>query len=372
MKQIKVNLGKRGYPILIGSGVLSQLKARLKRLRLGKVAVIVTNPTISKLYGPSIKRALQGSGAQVRLEEVPDSEESKSITECTNLITRFSDLDRGKGIFVVAFGGGVIGDLAGFAASVYRRGVPYIQVPTTLLAQVDSSIGGKVAVDLPCGKNLVGSFYQPQIVISDPRFLNSLGIKQVKQALAEIIKYAIIEGSLFSFLEKHLEKILKLQRPYIEYVIELCSKIKTGIVEEDEYDKKGKRAILNLGHTTGHALEAAAKYADDYSHGNAVALGIMVACRIAKELQMTTKGTIDKIEALLLKAGLPVKISGLALADIRAAQEHDKKFTDGKNRFILPVRIGKVKIKENVPGKIIEKAIKATMVSETCSVSDYE
>ena len=172
MKTLKVNLGQRSYRVLIGRGILSKLKGELQKLKLGQVAIVVTNPTIYKLYGSLIKQALKGLNSEVHFEQVPDTEESKSVTECTNLITRFADLDRGKGVFVLALGGGVIGDLAGFCASVYRRGVPYIQLPTTLLAQVDSSIGGKVAVDLPCGKNLIGSFYQPRLVISDTRVLH--------------------------------------------------------------------------------------------------------------------------------------------------------------------------------------------------------
>lgn len=372
MKKIKVNLGKRSYDILIGSGALSRLKGELKKLKLGKVAIVVTNPTINRLYGSLLKKTLEIPGLEVYFEEVPDSEESKSITEFTNLVTRFADLDRGKGIFVIAFGGGVIGDLAGFCASIYRRGVAYIQIPTTLLAQVDSSIGGKVAVDLPCAKNLIGSFCQPRLVVSDLRFLSSLGIVQIRQALAEIIKYAVIaDKQFFLFLEKHLEMILKLDQKTLERIIETCAKIKAKIVEQDEFDKKGKRAILNFGHTTGHALEAASEYRPDLSHGSAVALGMLVACQIAKELEMVTAKTTERIEALLIKAGLPVKISELSLDKILAAQEHDKKFTAGKNRFILPVGIGKVEIKDNVSQKVIERAIKATMVPETFLVGDY-
>jgi len=360
MKKVKVNLGERSYQIIIGAGCLSKLKKALKKLRLGKAAVVVTNPTINRLHGPLMREALKDPGLEVYFEEVPDAEESKSAGVCINLIEKFADLDRGKGLFVIAFGGGVIGDLAGFCSSVYRRGIPYIQVPTTLLAQVDSSIGGKVAIDLSCGKNLVGSFHQPRLVLSDMRLLSSLNPAQIRQALAEIIKYAVIaDESFFSFLEKHLEEILELNEAKVEYIIETCSKIKARIVEQDETDKLGKRIILNFGHTTGHALEAACGYAPDYPHGYAVALGMLVACELAKQLKMLSGKAAGRIEALIAKAGLPTKISGLNPDDILKAQAHDKKFSAGKNRFVLPLRIGKVTVKEDIPQEIIVKAIKS-------------
>lgn len=362
MKKVKVNLGKRGYQILIGAGILFKLKGVLRKLKLGKVAIVVTNPTIKRLYGSLIVEAFKGSGLKLCFEQVPDTEKSKSASECINLIKRFADLDRAKGVFIIAFGGGVIGDLAGFAASVYRRGTPYVQVPTTLLAQVDSSIGGKVAIDLPCGKNLIGSFYQPRLVLSDISFLKTLPSVQIKQALAEIIKYAVIADSrFFQFLEEHLDQILKKKPAKLQHVIEVCSKIKARIVEQDETDKEGKRIILNLGHTTAHALEAACGFRPDYSHGYAVALGMLVACEIARQLELISIKVVGRIEALIRKAGLPTKISGINLDNILRAQTHDKKFSGGKNRFVLPVGIGNVVVKEGIAEKIVAKAIKSRM-----------
>ncbi len=373
MKKVRVNLGERSYDILIGTGIISKLTGLLKKLKLGKVAVVVTNPTINQLYGPLMKEALNNSGLEVHFEEVPDSEESKSARELLNLTERFADLDKGRGIFVVAFGGGVIGDLAGFAASIYRRGIPYIQVPTTLLAQVDSSIGGKVAIDLPCGKNLVGSFHQPRLVLSDMCFLSSLGPAQTRQALAEIIKYAVISDSrLFQFLEEHLKQILMLQKKELEYIIETCSKIKAAIVEQDETDKEGKRIILNFGHTTAHALEAACAYSSDYPHGYAVGLGILVAFELAKEMNLVSAETVKRVEMLVAKAGLPTKITGLKLSDILQAQAHDKKFSGGKNRFVLPLRIGRAVVKNNIPKEVIVKALKSRFSSHNFSLVDYE
>jgi 3-dehydroquinate synthase len=308
-------------------------------------------------------KTLQKSGLEIYFIKVPDTEKSKSFYQCSQLIKKFAFLDRGKGIFIIAFGGGVIGDLAGFAASVYKRGVPYIQIPTTFLAQVDSSIGGKVAIDLPCGKNLVGSFYQPRLVLSDINFLHSLKKIQIRQALAEVIKYAIIADSkLFKFLEINLEQIFSRDPKKIEYIVKICSQIKAQIVEQDETDKKDKRIILNFGHTTAHALETTCGYKFNYPHGESVALGMLVACEIAKQLKIISTKTVDKIATLIIKAHLPTKISDLKISNIIQAQAYDKKIIGGKNRFVLPVRIGKVIIKEDVPQHIIAKAIKSIMV----------
>jgi 3-dehydroquinate synthase len=373
MKKVRVNLGERSYPVIIGRNVLPKLKGMLKELNPGKVAVVITNSTINHLYGRGLRKALKGAASEVYFEEVPDSEKSKSESECIRLIEKIAGLDKGKGVFIIAFGGGVIGDLAGFVASIYKRGVPYIQVPTTLLAQVDSSIGGKVAIDLPCGKNLIGSFYQPRLVLSDVEFLGSLSSKQLSSALAEIIKYAVIsDPQLFQFLEKNLEQIMKLKKEKLRYVIEACSRIKAGIVEQDETDAKDKRIILNFGHTTAHALEAACAYSSDCPHGYAVALGMLVACRMARDLKLISAENERRIEALIARAGLPVKISGLVLEAILSAQAFDKKFRGGKNRFILPRRIGRVVVKENISRKIIVKALKSRMLGETSSLGDYE
>jgi len=362
IKKIKVNLKNKSYDILIGSGALSKLKGELKKLKLGKVAAVITNPKINRLHGPALKKALKDSGLEVHFIQVPDTEKSKSSTECINVVKQLANLDKGKDLFIIAFGGGVVGDLAGFCASVYRRGIPYIQIPTTLLAQVDSSIGGKVAIDLPSGKNLIGSFYQPRLVLADTKLLNSLSAPQIKEALAEIIKYGVIADSkLFSFLEKHIDEILKLKPKSLQYIIEKCAQIKARVIEKDEYDKKDLRIMLNFGHTAGHAIEAASGYKVNYSHGYAIALGMLVASSIAKQLKITSSKTIQRIECLIKKAGLPTAISGLKLNNILKAQEHDKKFRAGKNRFVLPVAIGRVKVKENIPETIISKAIKSRM-----------
>lgn len=362
MKKVKVKLGKRSYEILIGKGAVSRLKSYLKRLKLGQVAVVVTNPTINDLHGSRMQKALHGSRLRTHFVEVKDAEASKSAASGIALIKKLADFDQGRGVFVIAFGGGVVGDLAGFCASVYKRGIPYLQVPTTLLAQVDSSIGGKVAIDLPCGKNLIGSFYQPRLVLSDIQFLRTLKPEHIRQALAEIIKYGIIaDRRLFTFLEQGLEEIFKLNPQKLLHVVEVTSRIKAKIVEQDETDKKGIRMCLNFGHTIGHAIETAAGYAKGSAHGYAVAQGMLVAGEIAKRLGLCSVLSLERMENLLSRAGLPTRISGLNIGAILKAQEYDKKFSGGKNRFVLPLGIGRVVVKEDIPPRLIRAAIRARM-----------
>jgi 3-dehydroquinate synthase len=262
MKKIRLNLGKNSYDIIICSDKVQTLSSHLKRLNIGKDAVIVTNQAIKKLFGKKIERALVSKGFSVRFETVPDTERAKSEKECLRLLNNISRFDfLGRRVFIIALGGGVVGDLAGFTASIYKRGVPYIQVPTTLLSQVDSAIGGKTAIDLTVGKNLAGAFYQPRLVFSDTSFLKTLPKKELISGLSEVIKCAIIKSpGLFRFVEKNYTRILGCDKKSLEHIIYVCSLIKARIVEKDEKDNKGIRATLNLGHTIGHAIETSAKY----------------------------------------------------------------------------------------------------------------
>ena len=261
---------------------------------------------------------------------------------------------------MVALGGGVTGDVAGYVASIYKRGIPYIQIPTTLLAQVDSAIGGKTAIDLPSAKNLVGSFYQPRIVISDIRFLNTLGKRVAISGLGEIIKYGIIEDRrLFVYLEKNIRRIRRFDRDSLEHIICRSSAIKARIVEKDEYDKKGTRARLNFGHTIGHAIESACGYSKQYYHGEAVGIGMITASMIAARKGMLKEDALRRIIGLVKKAGLPTAISRkISMAKIMKAQRYDKKIIHGVNRFVLPLDIGRVKICENIPERLIRAVIK--------------
>ncbi|MFA5356172.1 MAG: 3-dehydroquinate synthase [Candidatus Omnitrophota bacterium] len=358
MRRLRVNLKKRSYDIVIGPDILKRLGKEARALNLGRDAYVVTNAFIKNKYGAALDKALKGAGFTVRFRSVPDSEKSKSIQVAYTLINDITSYDSKKSIFIIALGGGVIGDLAGFIASIYKRGIPYIQVPTTLLAQVDSAIGGKTAVDLNRGKNLVGAFYQPRLVLSDVKTLKTLDKRQVKSGLAEIIKYGLIKDPvLFTYLEKHYRDILALKQKALEFVITRSSGIKAAVVERDERETKGLRTILNFGHTIGHAIEAAGRF-KRYNHGEAVALGILVAAQISKELKLTGEPVLKRIRKLTGLAGLPVKIKNIPAAGIIKAHYRDKKFIGPENRFVLIKGIGRVKVVKNIPLDIIRKALK--------------
>lgn len=358
MKTIKVNLKKRSYGIIIGTNTLNLLGRYILRLNIGSDAYVITNALIKNKYGNLLNGALKQFGFGVRLKLVPDTEKSKTLKMASLVVEDITRYDRQKQVFVVAFGGGVIGDLAGFVASIYKRGVPYVQVPTTLLAQVDSSIGGKTGVDLIQGKNLVGAFYQPRLVFSDVNILRTLSLKQLRSGLAEVIKYGIIKDPrLFVYLEKNYNDILRLEMPALEFIVMRCSYIKAGIVQQDEREGKGIRTILNFGHTIGHAIEAAGDY-KTYNHGEAIALGMLVACDISKRLGLINDMPAKRIEALMQAVGLPTRIKTLSLNEIIRAHYRDKKFSGAENKFVLIKDIGQTKVRRNVPLKIIREALK--------------
>jgi len=359
MKRTRLSLKDRAYDILIGYGLLRNCGTILKRLEVGKDAVVITNRPLSRLYRRKLEGSLKKNGFSVHFELVPDSEKAKSNEVAASLIDRISAYDKHKEIFIVAFGGGVIGDLAGFIASVYKRGIPYVQIPTTLLAQVDSAIGGKVAIDLLIAKNLMGAFYQPKIVLSDLSLIKSLSIRQVRNGLSEIIKYGVIKDRLlFEYLEGSYKKVLTRDKRVLEFVVSKSSEIKAKVVERDELDNKGLRVILNYGHTIGHALEAASGYSKRFYHGEAIAIGMIGAARISTKLGLLKKEDANRVERLIKDVGLPTVIKGLKFSRIYKALLHDKKFIHRKNRFILPTGIGRVKAVEDVPDQIIKDVLK--------------
>jgi 3-dehydroquinate synthase len=358
MKLIQIRLKERGYDVIVGNNILGTFVEFLKKIDSANNIVIVTNPVIKRIWGKKIITLLSKKGINAKFEEVADTEKSKSIKTCFELINEIADFGKSRKLTIIAFGGGVIGDLAGFVASIYKRGIPYVQLPTTLVAQVDSAIGGKVAIDLKVGKNLVGSFYQPRLVFSETAFLDSLPKRELVNGLAEVIKYAVIkDSSLFEFLENNLAKVLTLDKDSVEYIIATSSQIKSRIVEQDELDKLGVRAILNYGHTIGHAIEAASGYSKRYTHGEAVGIGMIAANFISREFDLISKSAAQKIKNLLEQTGLPTTVEGVSPAKIYEAHHYDKKFTNGKNRFVLAVDIGKVKIVEGIPETAIKKAI---------------
>lgn len=357
MKKIRVSLGKRSYNILIGRGLIHKCGRIIKALDIGKDAVVITNSRIAQLYGRAVEKSLKRSGFTVRFELAADSEKAKSLSSAGTILNRLGRYDVKRRIFIAALGGGVIGDLAGFVASIYRRGIPYIQIPTTLLAQVDSSIGGKTAVDLAAAKNLVGSFHQPRVVISDVSALGTLSSRQMRNGLAEVIKYGVIkDSSLFGYLEVNHKKALKLEILSLEHVVSRSAKIKADIVAKDEFDRKRARAILNYGHTIGHAIEAADSYSGRYDHGEAVALGMIAAGRIAIKLGLFKEPEALRVEELIRNCGLPVSINNVSRMRIYEAHLHDKKFSR-RNRFILASRIGSAKAVDGVPDSVIRGII---------------
>jgi 3-dehydroquinate synthase len=356
MDKIRVNLGENSYPIYIGQGVLHRLGSLLSEKPGGKYAVI-TNPNVNKLYGKVVKRSLE-PGFQPVFLEVPDSETSKSLKYVEKLYDRLLRDGFGRDTCIIALGGGVIGDLAGFVAATYMRGVSYVQVPTTLLAQVDSAIGGKVAVDLPQGKNLIGAFYQPKLVVSDVETLLTLPEDELKSGLAEVVKYGVISDPyLFEFLEKNIEKVWQRDLKTLVEIVKRCSVIKAKVVEEDEKEQ-GRRMILNLGHTLGHALESVTKYTG-YSHGEAVAVGMVFAARLSLRLGMLNTDELNRVVNLIQSLGLPVEIEKHNdVEGLIKTMWFDKKIREGKIRFILPERIGEVVITEKVPMDLLKEELR--------------
>ena len=357
MKSIKVNLKSRSYSILIGSGILKDFAKYAACSIPYRKAFVVTNACIYKKFGKTLELSLKRWGFLVKFNLVPDTEKSKSFVTATKLVNGLALFDKEQRAFVIALGGGVIGDLSGFIAAIYKRGIPYVQIPTTLLAQVDSAIGGKTAIDLEYGKNLVGAIYQPKLVFSDTRALKSLTPRQLRSGLAEVIKYAIIKDpKLFRYLENNLEEILKLKNGCLEFIVNRCSRIKARIVSLDEKEEKGIRTILNFGHTIGHAIEAANKFSG-YSHGEAISLGMLVAADISSCLKLSENKTTQRMENLIQGFGLPVEIKNTSLKEIISCHYLDKKFFANRNRFVLIKDIGKTQIADNIPLELIKKSI---------------
>lgn len=356
---LKVNLREHGYKIIIGRHILQNLGVELKSLNLSGQALVITHPLLKKLYGKTLEKSLVAQGFGVKFFEVAEGEESKSTKTFVALLEKIARHDVNKNIFVIALGGGVVGDLSGFVAAVYRRGVPYVQVPTTLLAQIDSAIGGKTAIDLPVGKNLVGAFYQPKLVFSDVELLATLDKRQIRNGLSEAVKYGVIaDRRLFDYISRNVAKLLNSDAKVLEEIVYQCSRIKAKVVEQDEKETKGLRMILNFGHTVGHAIEAAGKFRV-YQHGEAVALGMRVAGELSVRLKFLTAKEAAILGGVLSDIGLPEKITGVKLPEMLNHMMHDKKFQSGKPRFVLATGLGSVKVVQAVALSDIKAAIKS-------------
>ena len=356
MEELRVDLGERSYDIKIGEDILANLGEYMSDLDIGKKVLIISNPLVDSLYGEEVERAISKAGFKVEKALIPDGEKYKSLETAKDLYDEAVEAGLDRTSSIVALGGGVVGDIAGFIAASFMRGINFIQVPTTVLAQVDSSVGGKVAVNHPQGKNLIGDFYQPQLVVADKKVLHTLEERELKAGLAEVIKYGVIwEQEFFSFLKDKQGEIMELQTEPIIKAVKTSCQIKAEVVEEDETEQ-GLRAILNYGHTIGHALEAVTNY-DYYRHGEAVAIGMAAAARIASKLDMITDQEVRAQEGLISDFGLPIRFEDLDHEEIMQALTKDKKVEDGVIKFILAERIGSVKILADIPEEIIREVL---------------
>ena len=340
---VPVALAERSYDIRIKPGVLGEIGQRLSSLGVkGKVGV-VTNSIVGRLYAPGVLRSLRAAGWDASTIVLPDGERAKSMRSVSAILDSLVTASFERGSVLVALGGGVIGDLTGFAASIYMRGIPFVQVPTTLVAQVDSSVGGKTGVNHPLGKNLIGTFFQPRLVLVDPDTLRTLPPREWVAGLAEVIKYGVIaDETFFAYLEQHMDRLLKLDAEPVGHVIARSCEIKASVVERDERESDLRR-ILNYGHTIGHALESLGGYRK-LIHGEAVAIGMVQEADLARHLGRCAQDVVERQRTLVRRAGLPDALPETTFGRLWAAMQHDKKVVQGRVYCVLPERIGRVVI----------------------------
>ena len=354
MQKQKVSLGKRSYNICIGYDILSKIGEMVTLLTLGKSGAIITDTNVKEIWADSLQKGLQ---SPLPVYTIKPGESSKSIEVARDIYTSLLKWGLDRYSFLIALGGGVVGDLTGFVAATYMRGISYVGVPTTLMAQVDSSIGGKTAVDLPEGKNLVGCFWQPRLVFTDINTLNTLPKKELNVGLAEVIKYGVIKDRrLFESLENKCEDLFSIKKELWEPIITKCARIKSEVVSRDEKDVTGCRAILNYGHTIGHALEAVTEY-ESITHGEAVAFGMVAAAKISHKLGYLSKTDMDRQINLITKLGLVSQKWNIQTGDIVKRLRYDKKARQGKLRFVLARKIGKVIVTD----KLTEDCVSAVL-----------
>jgi 3-dehydroquinate synthase len=361
MNEIKVKSQRGAYEILIGKALLEKTGALLKETGLTGKAMIVVQQPAAALYLKKVTASLQAKKIEVHTHTIADGEAAKSEGELFRIFRALCDKDFERRDTLIALGGGVTGDLTGFAAASYMRGVPFVNIPTTLLAQVDSSIGGKTGINLREGKNLVGAFYPPKLVISDVSTLKTLPERELHASLAEVVKYGVIrDAKLFRFLETHADSILSKDPAALEKIVIASAAIKAGVVSRDEHETKGERMILNFGHTFGHGFEQALYYSK-LLHGEAVSIGMVSAAQLAVHLKLFPKAQLERLTAVLHRLRLPVSLSGLDvdLESVLSAMNRDKKKKSGKLRFVLPVEIGKVIIRDDIPLGMVQDILGA-------------
>lgn len=353
MKTLTIQLDSHTYDIAIGEGLLPGCGSACKSAGLAGIAAVVTNPTVAPLYAGVVTRSLQEAGFSPVVIEIPDGEEFKTSATLQTVYDCLIDAGLDRHSFIVALGGGVVGDLAGFAAATFLRGIPFVQVPTTLLAQVDSSVGGKTGIDHPLGKNLIGAFYQPHLVLSDVSTLKTLSERHYRAGLAEVVKYgAVLDADLFALLEAEVDGLLQRDLQLLGRVVARCCEIKAWVVEQDEREA-GLRAVLNYGHTLGHAFETLSGYCD-LVHGEAVAIGMAQAALLSQREGYCTSHDAERITLLLQRLGLPVTAPTVALDDLISALARDKKNRSGTLQYICNQGIGSYSFHQFTPAQLAE------------------
>ncbi len=353
---VYVELRERRYPIAVGRGQIEQLGEWWRQTELGRRALVVTDTNVGPLYGPTVRAQLEAIGVATTVATVPAGEASKTIERWAQLQYAAVEAGLDRSSVMLALGGGVVGDLAGFAAATFLRGIRMVQVPTTLLAMVDSSVGGKTGVDLRCGKNLVGAFHQPSLVVADPDVLRTLPAREYRAGMAEVIKYGVIlDAALFETLEAGAARLTDPSWAVLDELIANCCRLKAEVVAADEREG-GLRAILNFGHTLGHALEAATGY-EGFLHGEAVAIGMAYAAELSVRMAGLSPVERDRLLNVLRAAGLPIRASGLGVewAHVIAAMSLDKKAADRVPRFVLAEAIGRVRHGVEIPPDVLKE-----------------
>lgn len=355
MESLRVELGERSYPIHIGAGLLGS--SALYRPHLaGGAAMIVTSRNIAPLYLATVRKALEGASARVVEIVLEDGEQAKRWQRVDEICGALLRARCGRDSLLVALGGGVVGDLAGFAAAVYQRGIDFLQIPTTLLAQVDSSVGGKTAINHELGKNMVGAFHQPQAVIADVATLDSLPDRELRAGLAEVVKYGLaLDAAFTGWLEQHIDELRARERGALEYAVRRCCELKARVVAADEREA-AERALLNFGHTFGHAIEGGAGFGA-WLHGEAVAAGMVMAAELSRRLGLIGEREVARLRLLIERAGLPVAGPKLEPDRLLELMAIDKKAARGKVRFVVLDAIGVARLQGDVDSRLVREAI---------------
>ncbi|BEU88466.1 3-dehydroquinate synthase [Selenomonas sp. TAMA-11512] len=358
MRKVRVNLGEKSYDIVISRDLLGELTKFVAGKKYSRQALVVSDTNVAPLFGAAVLEALRAGGLEPMLAEIPAGEASKSFAAAEDLYTKAIELGLDRKSPVFALGGGVVGDLTGYIAATYMRGVPFVQIPTSLLAQVDSSVGGKVAINHPLGKNLIGAFYQPDAVFCDMTMLEKLPKREISTGLGEIIKYGIIwDEELFTYLEQHAEEVLRGNIESYVYMVTRSCEIKAEVVSKDEREG-GLRRILNYGHTIGHTIEKETNYTT-YNHGEAVAIGSIGAALISRSIGLVGNDFVDRLYHLTKSLQLPTSAAGVSVEAMYGDIFHDKKTIGGKVAWVLTEGLGKTVIRDDVPETVIKHAMQA-------------